>query len=64
MVTDTGYAPQKFDNNWLPADELGTDLGDTMAAPADGDCLGDCGDGRYCYDKRFRREVYCAVRRK
>ena len=20
MVTDTGYAPQKFDNNWLPAD--------------------------------------------
>ena len=35
MVTDTGYAPQKFDNNWLPADELGTALGDTIAAPAD-----------------------------
>ena len=35
MVTDTGYAPQKFDNNWLPAAELGTDLGDTVAAPAD-----------------------------
>ena len=35
MVTDTGYTPQKFDNNWLPAAELGTDLGDTVAAPAD-----------------------------
>lgn len=35
MVTDTGYAPQKFDNNWLPADELGTALGDTIPAPAD-----------------------------
>ena len=35
MVTDTGYAPQKFDNNWLPADELGTALGDTIVAPAD-----------------------------
>src|SRR5699024_6338931 len=34
MVTDTGYAPQKFDNNWLPADELGTALGDTIADPA------------------------------
>ena len=35
MVTDTGYAPQKFDNNWLPAAELGTDPGDTVSAPAD-----------------------------
>ena len=35
MVTDTGYAPQKFDNNWLPAADLGTDPGDTVSAPAD-----------------------------
>lgn len=35
MVTDTGYAPQKFDNNWLPAAELGTDPGDTVSSPAD-----------------------------
>ena len=35
MVTDTGFAPQKIDGTWLPADELGTALGDTIAAPAD-----------------------------
>lgn len=35
MVTDTGYAPQKIDGTWLPADELGTALGDTVSAPAD-----------------------------
>ena len=35
MVTDTGYAPQKIDGTWLPADELGTPLGDTVSAPAD-----------------------------
>ena len=34
MVTDTGYAPQKLDGTWLPADELGTALGDTIADPA------------------------------
>lgn len=34
MVTDTGYAPQKLDDTWLPADELGTALGDTIADPA------------------------------
>ena len=35
MVTDTGYAPQKIDGTWLPADELGTALEDTVSAPAD-----------------------------
>ena len=29
------YAPQKIDGTWLPADELGTALGDTVSAPAD-----------------------------
>lgn len=35
MVTNTGYAPQKIDGTWLPADELGTALEDTVSAPAD-----------------------------
>ena len=59
MVTDTEYAPQKIDGTWLPADELGTALGDTVSAPADDDCLGDRCYGRYCYDQRYGREVSC-----
>ena len=35
MVTDTGYAPQKIDGTWLPADNLGTEPGDIVSAPAD-----------------------------